>query len=149
MNPNGRRGIRFYGLIQHSLVVLCQFSIFPVFVVAKFAVFLCIIFQKSVLFFHFSGIVRHRHLRSRSSHRQGQSGEVAEGIYFPRKPEGVIPVTFLKRRVKWCGNSKPNRCAVALWMALTIGCSSGAPTKRSYILGFVMCRIFFLLPVRV
>lgn len=34
--------------------------------------------------------------------------------YFPRNSVGVMPVSFLKRRVKWCGYSKPRRCAVSL-----------------------------------
>lgn len=32
-----------------------------------------------------------------------------ETAYFPRNSVGVIPVTFLKSLVKWCGNSNPSR----------------------------------------
>ncbi len=34
--------------------------------------------------------------------------------YFPRNSFGVIPVTFLKSRVKWLGYSKPIMWAVSL-----------------------------------
>ena len=39
-----------------------------------------------------------------------------QDLYFPRNSVGVIPVTFLKSRVKWCGYSKPRRCAVSLML---------------------------------
>lgn len=35
-------------------------------------------------------------------------------FHFPMNSLGVMPTIFLKRRVKWCGNSKPSNREVSL-----------------------------------
>ena len=45
-----------------------------------------------------------------------KNGVMQVSSYFPKNSLGVMPVMRLKRRVKWCGKSKPRSREVSLML---------------------------------